>query len=265
MRRTLSRLALLGPPSTPVQTRFAPVVEVRQPTLWDEPKSEQDIRPGRHVISVCQRHKISFPFQVYRLEGIRLWPNPFKLNAAASQNHSFASRSMRYFDTVEHPFAKTLLDIYIEKKKEPLWIHCYAHGGTSFPIKKASKKLAHAIRDALAAAGYDRFGRRVLGEGESSPVTDLYGTLRVSAGDPQAICNRKFADLLEDAKKIVACAEIQLQRGPDGRHIRVDRSSPAKRHGGKAYKPARKQNSQQEGRAHQASQPRRKDAASWEL
>ncbi|TGJ88438.1 hypothetical protein E0Z10_g382 [Xylaria hypoxylon] len=88
---------------------------------------------------------------------------------------------MRYFDKVEHPFTRALLDIYIEKKKEPLWWSGFAYGASPFPNKTASRRIAHALRDALAAAGYDRFGRRVLVDGESSAIADLYGTLRVSA------------------------------------------------------------------------------------
>jgi hypothetical protein len=145
--------------------------------------------------------------------------NPFKLAISLSQSHCFDMKSMRYFDKVEHPFAKSLLDIYIEQTKEPLWLQCAAYGASPVPVKTATRRMRHAMRDALAVAGYDRFGRRVPVDGESSVVADLYGTLRVISSDPLAICNNKFADLLKSAKQIVSFAEVQIRRNKNGRHI----------------------------------------------
>lgn len=125
---------------------------------------------------------------------------------------------MRYFDKIEHPFARSLLDTYIEKNKEPLWIFSVTHGAGPFPTKKAAKRISHALRDALGAAGYDRFGRRVLADGNPRAMADLYGTIRITAAEPQAICNGQFADLVEQAKRIVSHAEMSLGRDKDGRH-----------------------------------------------
>ncbi|KAI8946556.1 hypothetical protein F4801DRAFT_57575 [Xylaria longipes] len=216
MRRTLLRLAPSSLPNTHVRTRLPPL-DVSKILPGDDPTGE--IKPGEHVISVCKQHNIAFPDRLRPLSGLKLKPNPYRLAVSVCQQHCFAKNSMPYFDKLEHPFAKTLLDIYIERKKEPLWITSYAHGAGVFPSKKAGKKIVHALRDALIAAGYDRFGRRVLADGESSAIVDLYGTLRVVSNNPTAVCDAKFMDLLEDAKKIIASVEVVLRRDQSGRHV----------------------------------------------
>ncbi|KAI0458064.1 hypothetical protein F5B21DRAFT_38440 [Xylaria acuta] len=229
MRRTLLRLAPSSLPKTHVQTRSSPQ-SVDRLLPWDDPTAE--IKPGEHVISVCKQHNIAFPGELRPLTGFKLKQNPYKLAVFVSQKHCFAQNSMRYFDRLEHPFAKSLLDVYIEKKKEPLWMACFAHGAAIFPNKTAQKKIAHALRDALTAAGYDRFGRRVLADGESSGIVDLHGTLRVLTAHPTAVCNAKFVDLLEYAKKIIASVEIVLRRDQNGRHVeRPQRQQRRSTHG----------------------------------
>ncbi|KAI3320799.1 hypothetical protein HD806DRAFT_505022 [Xylariaceae sp. AK1471] len=236
MRRTISRLASLGSPNAYVQSRLPPI----SVSKLINPASEYlhdpvtEIEPGQHVISICKRHNIGFPNQLWALKGIKLEKNPYKLNVSISQRHCFEQKSMRYFDTFEHPFAKSMLDIYIEKTKEPLWISCHAYGASPFPNKKASKKVSHALRDALAAAGYDRLGQRVLVDGESSAIADLYGTLRVIVGDPQAVCNAKFVDLLKNAKSIISGAEIQLRRDNNGQHLGKQQHRPPTRKGSRS-------------------------------
>ncbi|GAP91842.1 hypothetical protein SAMD00023353_6700060 [Rosellinia necatrix] len=233
MRRTISRLARPGPPK--------PRAKAPPRAKPDSQASVDDITPGQHVISVCKQHNIVFPFQLRPLKPIRLGNNPYRIGVVYSQKHSFAQKSMKYFDKAEHPFAKSLLNIYIEKKKEPLWIACNVHGAGSFPNKTATKKLAHALRDALAIAGYDRFGRRVLADGESSTIAELYGSLSVYSTEPLLMCNAKFTDLLECGKQIIASAEINLARDKDGCNLqkaqgeqypsnRGDRQSQGPRH-----------------------------------
>ncbi|KAI0118393.1 hypothetical protein GGR51DRAFT_545613 [Nemania sp. FL0031] len=227
MRRTISRFAHSSLSNAYVKPRPAPVnikvnanANVSKPGSWDNPTGE--VQPGQHVISVCKQYDISYPHQV-RSVSVGLKSNPYRLSVAISPKHSFSVNSMQYFDKFEHPFAKTVLDRYIEKKKEPLWMSCIAYGASPFPSRKASKKVAHALRDALAAAGYDRFGRRVLADGESSATLDLHGTLRVTSHNPCAVCNAKFVDLLEHAKRIISFAETSLRRGKNGHHLQ---SSP---------------------------------------
>ncbi|TRX98555.1 hypothetical protein FHL15_000629 [Xylaria flabelliformis] len=210
MRRILLRLAPSSTPNTYVQTRFFSHA-VKKQLAWNN--NPADIQPGQHVISVCKEYNIGFPQKLRSLRVFRQKENPYKLGVFVCQQHCFAQNSMRYFDKLEHPFAKSLLDIYIEKKKESLWITSYAHGAGVFPNKTAQRKIAHALRDALMAAGYDRFGRRVLADGESSAIVDLYGSLRVISAHPTALCNAKFVDILECAKKIIAGVEIELRRG----------------------------------------------------
>ncbi|KAI1734838.1 hypothetical protein F4680DRAFT_437140 [Xylaria scruposa] len=209
MRRILLRLAPPSIPNTYVQTRFSSHA-VRKHVSWNNPLY---VQPGQHVISVCKQYSINFPQKLRPLRVFKQKENPYKLGVFICQQHCFAQNSMRYFDKLEHPLAKSLLDIYIEKKKEPLWFTSYAHGAGVFPNKTAQKRLAHALRDALMLAGYDRFGRRVLADGESSAIVDLYGTLRVVSGHPTAVCNARFVDVLESAKKIIAGVEIELRRG----------------------------------------------------
>ncbi|KAI0551381.1 hypothetical protein F4679DRAFT_538998 [Xylaria curta] len=210
MRRILLRLAPSSIPNTYVQTRFSSHA-VRKQAAWSN--SPIEIQPGQHVISVCNQYNIGFPQKLRPLRVFKQKENPYKLGVLICQQHCFAQNSMRYFDKLEHPFAKSLLDVYIEKKKEPLWITSFAHGAGVFPNKTAERRIAHALRDALMLAGYDRFGRRVLADGESSAIVDLYGTLRVISGHPTAVCNARFVDVLESAKKIIAGVEIELRRG----------------------------------------------------
>ncbi|KAI1277266.1 hypothetical protein F5Y07DRAFT_363515 [Xylaria sp. FL0933] len=224
MRRTIFRLAPAGHLHTKVQPQFSPV-DYSKLVAWDDPKAE--VEPGQHVIAVCKQYKISFPNQLRHLKESPRKTN-YHLSVTASQQHCFAQQSMKYFDRFEHPFAKSLLDIYIEKKKEPLWLFTSAYGASAFPNKTASRRLTHALRDALKAAGYDRFGRRVLVDGESSVIADLHGTLRVLSTAPLAICNAKFADLLECAKHIIHGAEIYLRRDKNGRHLQTQRQEPTR-------------------------------------
>lgn len=204
-----------------MQTRFAPVDISRLLAPSDEAAVE--VEPGQLVLSVCKKHGIAFPSRLRTPKEFKLSPNPYKLGISISQQHCFSQLSMKYFDKIEHPFAKSLLDIYIEKTKQPLWISSVMHGAGPFPTKTAAKRIVHALRDALDAAGYDRFGRRVVlaggGGGEPGAVAELYGTLRVTSGDPLAICNSKFADIVEQAKKIVYCVETKLGRDQNGRHL----------------------------------------------
>ncbi|KAI0904320.1 hypothetical protein F4824DRAFT_484271 [Ustulina deusta] len=223
MRRTIFRLAPLNRPNTSVQAQFSPA-DFSKLVAWDDPTVE--VEPGQHVISVCRQYKISFPNELRSLKGLRLWENPYKLSVYTSQKHCFFQHSMKYFDKLEHPFAKSMLDIYIEKKKEPLWIHSFAHGGMPFANKTASRKVTHALRDALVAAGYDRFGQRVLADGQLSAIADLYGTLRLMISDPLAVCNAKFADLLECAKQVLSAVEIELRRDKNGHHVTRKQQNP---------------------------------------
>ncbi|KAI1424567.1 hypothetical protein F5Y12DRAFT_751502 [Xylaria sp. FL1777] len=218
MRRTLLRLASLKGPNVKAQTQSLPV-NLSKPVAWDDTTVE--VEPSQHVLSVCKQHRISFPSALRPLGGIfKLVGNPFNLNVSLSQQHCFLHQSIRFFDKIEHPFSRSLLDIYIEKKKEPLWVSGFAYGASAFPNKTASAIITHALRDALAAAGYDRFGRRVSADDdESSVIADLYGTLRVVSNNPQAVCNAKFADVLESAKAIIFNAEVKLRRDKNGCHL----------------------------------------------
>ncbi|KAI0838248.1 hypothetical protein F5Y06DRAFT_287351 [Hypoxylon sp. FL0890] len=181
----------------------------------------EEIQPGEHVTSFSREHRILFPgpHTLRGLKGFKLKENPCKLGITASQSHCFDVPSLKYLDKNEHPFAKSILQMYLEKKKEPLWYTVNSHQVASpFPCKEGARRVKHAFRDALAAYGYDREGRRITMDG-SSVIMDLYGTLRINVGDPKAACNTKFADLLEQAKKLVSRLELALARNEYGRHI----------------------------------------------
>ncbi|KAI0535982.1 hypothetical protein GGR58DRAFT_416842 [Xylaria digitata] len=232
MKRTIPRLAFSTLSKPRVQTQSSPI-HVTKPG-WSDPTAE--IEPGKHVISICKQHGIFFPQQLRPLRGVFSRKNPYNIGVSHSQRHCVLHQSMKYFDKVTHPFATSLLDIYIEKKKEPLWLSGFAHGAAPFPNRTASRRIAHALRDALAAAGYDRFGRRVPVDGEPSVIADLYGTLRVISNNPLAVCNAPFADLVECAKQIIHHAEIRLRRDQNGHHLDGEQQSfirqqrhPAKR------------------------------------
>ncbi|KAI0522261.1 hypothetical protein F5B22DRAFT_593581 [Xylaria bambusicola] len=215
MKRTISRLASLRPLDARVQAQPSPV-HFNGLAAWDDPNVQ--VKPGQHVIAICNQYDISFPTELRPL-GTRLTSNPYKITVVASPKHCFFHQSMKYFDRLEHPFAKSLLDIYIQKKKEPLWMSAFAHGGSPFANGTAKRKLMHAVRDALLAAGYDRFGQSVPVDGESSAVNGLYGSLRLMSPCPQAICTAKFADLLDCAKQIIFAAEIKLRGNKSNPHL----------------------------------------------
>ncbi|KAK5633955.1 hypothetical protein RRF57_009669 [Xylaria bambusicola] len=216
MKRTISRLASFRPRNAGVQAQLSPADFKKLAAPHD---FAAQVKPGQHVIAICNQYDISFPHEMRNLGGLRLTPNPYNIGAVASPKHCFFHQSMKYFDRLEHPFAKTLLDIYVQKKKEPLWISALAHGGSPFANSTAKRKLKHALRDALAAAGYDRIGQRVLADGESSAVDGLYGSLRIMTSNPQAICTAKFVDLLDCAKQVIFAAEIQLRRNKSTLHL----------------------------------------------
>ncbi|KAI0877889.1 hypothetical protein GGS24DRAFT_445442 [Hypoxylon argillaceum] len=221
MRRTISRLARFIPPNTQGQTLFPPV-DVSN-FLPSNNGTQIDAKPGQYVASMCQQHRISFPQHQRPIRPFKPKDNPFGFSVLVSQKHCLPINTMKYFDKFEHPFTKSVLDIYIEKKKEPLWMSCFMIGATPFPRSKATKKVVHALRDALAAAGYDRFGRRVLVDGERSVIADLHGSLRITSDKPQALCNAKFLDLLEYAKQIISAIEVKLARDENGRYLATER------------------------------------------
>ncbi|KAI1436424.1 hypothetical protein GGR50DRAFT_693235 [Xylaria sp. CBS 124048] len=217
MRQSLLRLAFSKSPNgyPPVPSEFTPADLRELLSVADTPP--ENIQPGQHWVSICKSHDIYFADRMKLMKGFRHSQPPYKLFITISQQHCMQRRSMRYFDKFEHPFAKSMLKYYIDKKEEPLWMYCSALGGTAYPNKKASKKMAHALRDALAEAGYDRVGRPVLVEGQRSSKDELYGSLSVTSSDPVAVCNAAFTDLMKQAKIIVSSAQHILQRDKYGR------------------------------------------------
>lgn len=184
-----------------------------------------DVQPGDYIRNWCREHEIAFPNHMRSLKA-KLPKNPFQLSAFCSRHHCIDIKSMRYFDKYEHPFARTVFDIYVAKKKTPLWYGVF--GGTGarpFVVSTAEQKLKHALRDALASHGYDRDGRRMASVGDDSVIADLFGTLKLSTAEPKMVCNSKFADLVRDMEFVVGVAEVELRRGRDGRHL----SDPAPR------------------------------------
>ncbi|KAI1379670.1 hypothetical protein F4677DRAFT_407200 [Hypoxylon crocopeplum] len=187
------------------------------------------VKPGERVLSVCKEYRISFPTGSLRQPSeVKLRKNPCKLTIMVSERHCFNASSLKYLDKTEHPFAKSVLKMYIDQTKIPLWYSAYSLPvALPFPCNVAARRVKHAFRDALAAYGYDREGRRVLTD-SSSIIADLYGTVRIAISDPKAVCNIKFADLLEQAKTVVSGLELVLGRDKNGKHINPQR--PKKNH-----------------------------------
>ncbi|KAI0395596.1 hypothetical protein F5Y17DRAFT_422936 [Xylariaceae sp. FL0594] len=193
-------------------------VDFLVPPTWDDPPAK--ISSGDIVNYVCQKYDIGFSRKL-RPARLKLPKNPWKLNAAIAPQHCFSSYSHKYFDLVEHPWAKSQLDLYVEKTKTPLWlqVESFGSGATPVPCRKSKKKFRTAIIEALAAAGYDVNGRKQLVDGESSPITELYGTLRVGISDPVAVCNSSAADVRRAADIIVQHAILELRRDKNGQPI----------------------------------------------
>ncbi|KAI1407767.1 hypothetical protein F5Y13DRAFT_122309 [Hypoxylon sp. FL1857] len=187
---------------------------------------EHNIQPGEHVHSVCRKHDISFPTVLRALKGVKLKSNPCKLAVVVSERHCFENSSMKYLDIHEHPFAKSVLKMYIERTKKPLWYSFRSFPvALPFPCKEAARRIRHAFCDALTAFGYDREGRRITTD-PSSIIADLYGTVRISCADPKAACNIKFAELSEQIMRIMSGIELALARDKSGRHISAPEKPP---------------------------------------
>ncbi|RYP21332.1 hypothetical protein DL767_009283 [Monosporascus sp. MG133] len=195
------------------------------------------VQPGEHVISWCREHDIAFPNQMKGLKA-RLPKNPLRLGVFFSRRHCIDNKSMRYFDKAEHPFARSMFDVYVAKKKAPLWYDSWCTpNARPFVISTARRRIKHALRDALAARGYDRDGRRTDNDPEETVVMDLFGTLKIHSPEPKMVCNTEFAELVEQMSRIVGVAELELRRGKDGRHLATlsapyqhDRGSPPYQH-----------------------------------
>ncbi|KAI2469724.1 hypothetical protein F4781DRAFT_207960 [Annulohypoxylon bovei var. microspora] len=178
---------------------------------------------GDHVNSVSREYGISLPNQrVLRhitMNQLKINNNPGKLNVMIAQCHCFDTSSLKYLDRYEHPFAKSVLNMYIKKKEDPLWYKVFAAqaGASPFPCRVAAKRIRHAFLDALAFYGYRPNGRK--DTTEDSDIAALYGTVKISIADPKAACNTKFADIFEQAKLIVAGIEPILAGDKYGRHI----------------------------------------------
>ncbi|KAI0003917.1 hypothetical protein F4779DRAFT_600956 [Xylariaceae sp. FL0662B] len=196
-----------------IGTKYHRKIESNHPSSYVEASKStaiytymSDVVLDSGVLSSCKKLNLSLPTE---LRGLRVkWKsNPRKLGATFSPNHCLNRTAMKYLDRYEHPFRKSILEIYFAKHKAPLWYNAWVGGAlvSPFPSSRARKKIEHALRDALAAYGYDRDGRKLKTE-EPSAVAELYGTLNIGCQDPLAVCNSKFADLLEDAKVIIGRA-----------------------------------------------------------
>ncbi|KAI1097227.1 hypothetical protein F4804DRAFT_328205 [Jackrogersella minutella] len=187
--------------------------------------TEEEIEPGQHVIKICKEHRIWLPgygvLKPLRMKDLRLSDNMCRLGILISERHCIDPTSMKYLDRFEHPFAKSILDRYIAKNHEPLWYKVLSFPvAAPFPCRIADRRIRHAFRDALAAYGYDREGRKIkTDDDDHSIIADMFGTIKISCKDPKAACNAKFPDLLAQAKKIVAGIERMLARDKRGRHI----------------------------------------------
>ncbi|KAI1448962.1 hypothetical protein F5Y02DRAFT_414226 [Annulohypoxylon stygium] len=184
---------------------------------------------GDHIRQVCEQYQIALPnsrvFRHLSLHHLKMKDNPCKLNIMYAQGHVFEESSNKYLDKYEHPFAKSILNMYIKKKENPLWHKVFSHPmARPFPCRVAAKRVRHALFDALAYHGYDRDGRKIAKDA-SSIITALYGTVKIGCGDPKAACNIKFADLLEQLKPIVAGLETVLAKDKDGQYITTPRQN----------------------------------------
>ncbi|RYP20686.1 hypothetical protein DL765_002636 [Monosporascus sp. GIB2] len=186
-------------------------------------------------MSWCREHGIAFPNQMKGLKA-RLPKNPLRLGVFFSRRHCIDNKSMRYFDKAEHPFARSMFDFYIAKKKTPLWYDSWCTpNARPFVISTARRRIKHALRDALAARGYDRDGRRTGNDPEETVVIDLFGTLNIHSPEPKMVCNTKFAELVEQMSWVVGAAELELRRGKDGRHLATVSATHQQERGGRPY------------------------------
>ncbi|KAK7743651.1 hypothetical protein SLS62_010554 [Diatrype stigma] len=177
-----------------------------------------DVQPGDYVWAWCKEHDIAL---ADRMKGLRVkqLDNRFKLSVFTSRQHCIDITHMRYFDKYEHPYARTMFDVYIAKKKATLWYKAWA-GSSALPfvISTAERRIKRAIRLALESRGYDRDGRRMeTADGRrtraGADAVDLFGTLKIQTAEPKLVCNVKFAELQERIDKIMGMVEIELRRG----------------------------------------------------
>ncbi|KAI1634488.1 hypothetical protein F4809DRAFT_618305 [Biscogniauxia mediterranea] len=213
---------------------------------WGGPEVAE---PCTKVWEACKKYRIKMWSDLRGLKGVKLPGNICKLNVSTSRSHCFDIKSMKYLDKFEHPFTQSVLDLYIAQSGKPLWYNAWAASGASgaspFPCSKAAKRMTHALRDALAAYGYDRDGRRIVTGGTADGtsegpgnvnIKELYGTLKVGCMDAKAVLRTKFVDLVEMAKVIIRCAENELGRDYKGYHIqgRPPRATPQAGYGYKS-------------------------------
>lgn len=187
-----------------------------------------EVQPGDHVLAACREHKIYLPTTLRRSKekkGLK------DFMIFTSERHCFDQQVMKYLDKFEHPFAKSIINMCVDKNHEPLWYKTFTLPVASpFPCGTATRKMRHALRDALAAAGYDRVGRKISPPTDPNGIAELYGTLRVGISDPKGFCNLKFVDMLAKAKLIISEFEPIFARDKFGRHINmVPKPSPLTR------------------------------------
>ncbi|KAI8957136.1 hypothetical protein F5Y11DRAFT_340753 [Daldinia sp. FL1419] len=195
----------------------------------DGPDPEAEVQPGDHILAFCKKYQVSFPNVLRRIQGLKLMPNPFGLNIMVSDKHCFNKTSLKYLDKYEQPFTKSILEMYMAQKKNPLWYHTYSAPVTSpLPCRVATRRIRHAFRDALANYGYDRDGKKVSMDG--SVIADLHGTVRIVCGDPKAVCNLKFAELVKVTNKIVSGIEPVLARDKYGKPVMINQQQQQQRH-----------------------------------
>ncbi|KAI1392293.1 uncharacterized protein F4822DRAFT_390411 [Hypoxylon trugodes] len=178
--------------------------------------NEYQIHPGPHIDAFCKKHNILLPFSTTPLKGWKQGENICKLRVHASEYHCMDGFSMKYLDKEEHPFTKSVLNMYLNKAKEPLWFKAVSFPNASpFPCRAAAMRIKHAFYDALADRGYDKQGRKIQSD-DFNVIAYLYGTVRITCADPKAACNIKFAELVEQVKPIVSTVVQGLGRDEKG-------------------------------------------------
>lgn len=210
----------------------------RRPPPFGAEVDVEALEPDQVVGAFIRKHDIHLPMNLMRrIPGIPR-PQPMWFTALMSRRHCFDHNTLKYLDKLEHPMRKTMLDYYEARKSQPLW-YAAASFGDARPIvhTKAARWMKRGLREALLERGYDREGRKVVTDGQSTSIRDMYGTIKVQCADAKALCKLEWPGVFALMRKVLEAAEVQLKRDHAGNHttpppVAVNRTSKKKTAGG---------------------------------
>lgn len=146
------------------------------------------------------------------------------IHVRIAPRHTIQRFDMDYFTSFGRAYTEAVCRRYLDDNDKPLWwITRLADGSNPIVRNKGSARMNVTFTEALRNAGYDRYGRRVVGSGgvpaqsrgkgnEREGIVQLFGTVEVTAFDSKALLKLPFKELQSYFTKVVKGLEEEMGR-----------------------------------------------------